>query len=74
MSAIVDLVEQYVPTLEGDGHRYKGLCPFHEETSPSFTVNAENGRWHCYGECRMSGDVLEFIRHVEAAELLPDAP
>src|SRR5690606_12375479 len=40
------------------------MCPFHSEKSPSFSVNAEEGRYHCFG-CGKSGDVITFVREKE---------
>lgn len=42
----------------------KGLCPFHDERTPSFTVRPALGRWHCFG-CNESGDVYEFVMRME---------
>jgi DNA primase len=46
------------------GRRYVGLCPFHAEKSPSFSVNAEEGLYYCFG-CQAKGDVITFVREVE---------
>jgi DNA primase len=46
------------------GRRWQGLCPFHSEKSPSFSVNAEEGLYHCFG-CQKSGDVITFVREKE---------
>jgi DNA primase len=56
---IVDIVSRYV-TLKRTGRSYKGLCPFHEEKSPSFTVFPESKRFKCFG-CGEGGDVLAFL-------------
>ncbi len=61
--------------LKKHGREYQGLCPFHNEKSPSFTVNDEKGFYHCFG-CAAHGDAIEFIRkferlsYVEAVEAL----
>jgi DNA primase len=47
--------------LERRGNRLLGLCPFHSEKSPSFNVNPEIGRYHCFG-CQASGDVFSFLQ------------
>ena len=43
------------------GHEFKGLCPFHKEKSPSFTVNDQKGFYHCFG-CGAHGDAISFLR------------
>jgi DNA primase len=72
----VALITEYV-ALKKSGRRWQGLCPFHAEKSPSFSVNAEEGRYYCFG-CRVSGDQITFIREmqhldfVEAVRVLAD--
>jgi DNA primase len=46
------------------GRRWVGLCPFHAEKTPSFSVNAEEGLYYCFG-CQAKGDVITFVREVE---------
>lgn len=46
------------------GRRWVGLCPFHAERSPSFSVNAEEGLYHCFG-CGAGGDAIRFVQEVE---------
>lgn len=60
---IVKVVSHYI-VLEKAGSNYKGLCPFHEEKTPSFYVNADKGFFHCFG-CGASGDVIEFVKKIE---------
>jgi DNA primase len=61
--------------LKRRGHEYTGLCPFHHEKSPSFTVNDEKGFYHCFG-CAAHGDAIRFLTesegmgYVEAVERL----
>jgi DNA primase len=57
---LVDLVSSYVP-LKRAGERWKGLCPFHQEKTPSFTVNPKLGIFHCFG-CHAGGDAFEFLK------------
>lgn len=58
---IKEVVDGYV-TLKGAGlGTYKGLCPFHDERSPSFTVRPQVGRFHCFG-CGEDGDVIAFVQ------------
>ena len=56
---IVDVIQQFV-SLKKSGASYKGLCPFHNERTPSFTVNREKGFFYCYG-CSAGGDVIKFL-------------
>ncbi|MDP6605449.1 MAG: DNA primase, partial [Dehalococcoidia bacterium] len=69
---IVETVGGYVPTLKKSGRRYKALCPFHTERTPSFSVDPDRGSWHCFGACSTGGDVIEFVRRIEHLEF-PDA-
>ena len=55
-SDIVEVVSQTVP-LKRVGRNFVGRCPFHEEKSPSFSVNAERQFYHCFS-CRAGGDVF----------------
>jgi DNA primase len=56
---LVELVSQYVP-LRKAGRAHKGLCPFHAEKTPSFTVDGERGFFKCYG-CGAGGDCFKFL-------------
>lgn len=56
---IVDYVGKYV-VLRKTGRNYVGLCPFHKEKTPSFTVNEEKQIFHCFG-CGIGGDLIEFL-------------
>ena len=56
---IVQVIQEYV-SLKKAGASYKGLCPFHSEKTPSFTVNREKGFFHCFG-CQAGGDVFKFL-------------
>ncbi|MDT4899526.1 MAG: primase [Pseudonocardiales bacterium] len=61
---IVDIVGDYV-TLKGAGvGSLKGLCPFHDERSPSFHVRPQVGRYHCFG-CGEDGDVFSFLQKMD---------
>lgn len=60
---IVALVSQY-SQLRRVGQRWVGLCPFHAEKTPSFSVNETDGLYHCFG-CKASGDAITFIREIE---------
>jgi DNA primase len=56
---IVVVIQDYV-SLKKSGANYKGLCPFHSEKTPSFTVNRDKGFFYCYG-CAAGGDVVKFL-------------
>lgn len=56
---ILDVVGQVV-VLKRSGNRYSGLCPFHQEKTPSFHVDAQNQLYYCFG-CGSGGDVLSFV-------------
>ncbi len=60
---IVDLVSEYL-TLKKKGKNFLGLCPFHQEKTPSFSVSPEKGVYHCFG-CGKGGDVFNFVMEVE---------
>ena len=60
---IVALISETV-ALKKSGRRWTGLCPFHGEKTPSFSVNAEEGRYYCFG-CRASGDQDVYKRQKE---------
>ena len=60
---IVDVISDYV-NLKKSGKNYKGLCPFHQEKTPSFTVNPANQFYHCFG-CGAGGDVFSFLMEIE---------
>ena len=60
---IVDVVSQYV-TLKRSGRNYFGLCPFHKEKSPYFSVSPDRQYFHCFG-CHKGGDVFTFLSEVE---------
>ncbi|HEY9248696.1 MAG TPA: CHC2 zinc finger domain-containing protein, partial [Rariglobus sp.] len=60
---IVDVVGR-VATLRKAGSRFKGLCPFHNEKSPSFHVDPDKGFYKCFG-CGKAGDIITFVRETE---------
>jgi len=74
---IEEIVGSYV-TLRSAGGTMKGLCPFHDEKTPSFQVTPSRGYWYCFGACAEGGDVIDFMRKidnltfVEAVERLAD--
>lgn len=58
-----DVIGKRMP-LKKHGREYQGLCPFHNEKSPSFTVNDEKAFFHCFG-CGAHGDAIEFVRRFD---------
>ncbi len=73
---IVEVISNYV-SLRKTGRNHVGLCPFHEEKTPSFSVNEDRGFFHCFG-CGVGGNVFSFICRIdglefpEAAKMLAD--
>ena len=63
---IAEVIGEYV-ALQRKGGRYWGLCPFHQEKSPSFTVTPEKGVYYCFG-CQKGGGLFQFIMDVEKLE------
>jgi len=61
---IDDVVADYVQLKNAGGGQKKGLCPFHDEKSPSFHVTPSKGYFHCFG-CQVGGDVIAFIMKLE---------
>lgn len=74
-SPIAEVVGEYVQLRNAGGDSLKGLCPFHEESTPSFHVTPSRGLYYCFG-CEAGGDALAFVREmdqlsfVEAVEVL----
>ena len=60
---IVDVISQYI-SLKRSGRNYFGLCPFHNEKSPSFSVSPDKQIFHCFG-CGVGGNVISFISKIE---------
>ena len=65
---ILALIGEYTP-LKRVGRRYVGLCPFHAEKTGSFSVNAEEGLYYCFG-CQASGDAITFLRDIEGCDFV----
>ena len=67
---IVELVSEYL-TLKKAGRNFVGLCPFHQEKTPSFTVNREKQIFYCFG-CGEGGNVITFLMKI-ADKSFPEA-
>src|SRR5687767_7490541 len=62
-ASIVEVISDHV-TLKKTGRNHMGLCPFHAEKTPSFTVSEEKGIYHCFG-CQSGGSVFHFLMNYE---------
>ena len=71
VKAAADLVEVISgrTQLRRSGARFTGLCPFHNERTPSFSVSPEKGTYHCFG-CRRGGDVITFVEDTEGVDFV----
>ena len=65
---IVAIIYEHVQ-LKRVGRRWSGLCPFHAEKSPSFSVNQELGVYKCFG-CSASGDAITFVREIDHVDFV----
>ncbi len=63
---VVDLLSEYIK-LKPAGINHKGLCPFHNEKTPSFMVSRERQNWHCFG-CSKGGDIFTFVQDMEGMD------
>lgn len=68
---IVDIISEYVQ-LKKQGRNYLGLCPFHHENSPSFSVSPDKQVYHCFG-CGAGGNVFSFLMEIEGLPFLEAA-
>ena len=67
---IVEVIGEHTK-LKKAGRSWKGLCPFHNERTPSFTVDRDKGLYHCFG-CGAGGDVIHFVRQIDRLDF-PEA-
>ena len=67
---IVEVVSEHTRSKKA-GRSWKGLCPFHNERTPSFTVDRDKGLYHCFG-CGAGGDVIHFVRQIDRLDF-PEA-
>ncbi|HZL32934.1 MAG TPA: CHC2 zinc finger domain-containing protein, partial [Verrucomicrobiae bacterium] len=63
-AAIEDIVREQVTLRPAGPGSFKGLCPFHDEKTPSFTIRPAVGVWHCFG-CQEGGDVISFVQKID---------
>jgi len=61
---LVALIESKGISLKKNGRSYKGLCPFHDDTNPSLSVNPTTNLWQCFG-CSKGGDVITFVQEYD---------
>lgn len=66
-SDMVEIVSAHTDLKRAGGGRYTGLCPFHDERTPSFSVNAAEKLFHCFG-CGVGGDLFEFVMSTESVD------
>lgn len=64
---IVDAIQEYIPLKPAGTGSFKGLCPFHQEKTPSFFANRPRQSWHCFG-CDQGGDVISFVMRMEGLD------
>src|SRR3989344_511611 len=69
-SSIVSLIGERIP-LKKSGRNFKGLCPFHQEKSPSFMVSDDKQIFHCFG-CGAGGDIFTFVMKIDGLDF-PEA-
>ncbi|GAA2882504.1 hypothetical protein GCM10020220_085980 [Nonomuraea rubra] len=63
-SPIADVIGEHIQLRNAGGGNLKGLCPFHDEKTPSFNVTPERGMYFCFG-CSEGGDVITFVEKIE---------
>lgn len=61
---MIDVIEEYVDLKELKNNQFIGVCPFHDDKNPSFSVNPEKGVYHCFG-CGASGNLITFLENIE---------
>jgi DNA primase len=61
---LVQVIQSYGVELRPAGKELVGLCPFHDDRHPSFSVNPDKEKWHCFG-CQAGGDVVTFVMRME---------
>ena len=66
---MVEVVSARTPLRRASGSRFTGRCPFHEEKTPSFSVNPVDKLYYCFG-CGKGGDVISFVRETEGLDFV----
>ncbi|HEY1625058.1 MAG TPA: CHC2 zinc finger domain-containing protein, partial [Streptosporangiaceae bacterium] len=64
-SPVDEVIGEYLHLKSAGGGSVKGLCPFHDEKTPSFNVTPSRGLWYCHG-CAEGGDVIKFVQKIDA--------
>src|SRR5580704_8989202 len=64
-SPVDEVIGEYLQLRNAGGGSVKGLCPFHDEKTPSFNVTPSRGLWYCHG-CGEGGDVIKFVQKIDA--------
>lgn len=64
---LIDIVSEKIKLIKRGGSHYVGLCPFHSEKTPSFSVNCDNNLFYCFG-CGATGDVIQFVSDTEGLD------
>jgi len=68
-SPVDEVVGEYLQLKNAGGGSVKGLCPFHDEKTPSFNVTPSRGLWYCHG-CGEGGDVIKFVQKIDALSFI----
>jgi DNA primase len=63
-SAVEEVIGEYLQLRNAGGGSLKGLCPFHDEKTPSFNVTPSRGMWYCFS-CHEGGDVITFVQKID---------
>ena len=69
---IVEVIRDYIPSIQKAGKNFKALCPFHNEKTPSFTINPDTQRFYCFG-CQEHGDIFSFIEKIDGLTFMEAA-
>ena len=69
---IVEVIRDYITSIQKAGKNFKALCPFHNEKTPSFTINPDTQRFYCFG-CQEHGDVFSFIEKIDGLTFMESA-